>query len=76
MPKKILIEFNGKIASLPEHSRDLGISVATIYYRMKKTGESALECLTHYWEYGLQSKSIDLNGKRVSKKRILYSIRL
>lgn len=48
MPKKILIEFNGKIACLAEHCRDLGVNPQTVQSRHKRTGESYEECLEYY----------------------------
>jgi len=50
---KYLIEFNGKIACLAEHCRDLGLKYATFQARKKKTGETDVECLSHFAKYGL-----------------------
>lgn len=57
-----LIEFDGKIASISEHCRVLGISLATFYQRIKKTGETPEECLLYYKE-NLKKDMIEFNGK-------------
>ena len=48
MAKPIVIEFNGKMASVAEHCRDLGISFSTISSRHRRTGESYKDCLEYY----------------------------
>lgn len=50
-----LIEFNGKIACVTEHCKDLGISPNTLWTRKHRTGESDLECLKYYQENGVKS---------------------
>lgn len=67
MAKKI--EFNGKIACVTEHCRDLGISPNTLWTRKHRTGESDLECLKYYQENGVKfvnNTKIDFNGKIAS----------
>lgn len=51
------IEFNGKIASISEHCKDLNVSGGAIYYRMKKTGETILECLEYYQKNGVRHRN-------------------
>lgn len=48
-----LIEFNGKIACVTEHCKDLGINPNTLWTRKHRTGESDLECLKYYQENGV-----------------------
>lgn len=60
------IEFNGKIASLAEHCKDLGIKISTIKNRHKRTGDSYLKCLEYYQKYGISKNAeyrIEFNGK-------------
>lgn len=68
MSAPILIEFNGKIACISDHCKDLGVSPSTLWLRKQKTGETDLECLTYYYENGTHNKSVKLNGEWVSKK--------
>lgn len=70
MPKPILIEFNGKIACLSEHCRDLGVNVSTVRSRHEKTGEPYDKCLEYYFIYGVKpiSYQIYFNGKVASLK--------
>lgn len=67
---KYLIEFNGKIASLVKHCKDLGIKVSTLYSRHCKTGESYKECLEYYWKNGVKHKNrkYKVKDKRLYKK--------
>lgn len=55
--KQIFVEFNGKVATLDEHCRDLGIKVCTVKSRHQKTGESYSQCLSYYQKYGLYKHS-------------------
>ena len=68
MPKKILIDFNGKVAKLTEHCKDLGITLNSIYIRHSRTGDSYEECLKYYQEndVNLHSPVIEFNGKIAS----------
>lgn len=56
MSKPILIEFNGKIATLKEHCESIGINYNTLKTRHQKTGESYVECLKYYQENGIKVK--------------------
>ena len=58
MPKKFLIEFNGKIACIAEHCRDLGINYDTLMSRHQKTGESYIECLEYYKNNGVKKRNL------------------
>lgn len=79
MSKKILIEFNGKIASLSEHCKDLTISVSTVQSRHRRTGESLKDCLQYFQKFGVNAhlELVELNGQLVTKaeycKRLGYS---
>ena len=57
-----LIEFNGKIASISEHCRDIGANIKSIYIRKKKTGKSIIELLTEFLEHG-DTRNVRFNGK-------------
>lgn len=70
MPKKILIEFNGKVACCSEHCRDLGISPNTLWARKHRTGETELECLEYFQKNGV--KSIIRHNYKVKDKRLYY----
>lgn len=61
----ILVKFNGKLACLSEHCRDLGLDLSTLYRRQKKTGDSYEKCLEYYQLYGTGYKGclINFNGK-------------
>ena len=74
MPKKILIEFNGKIACLSEHCRDLGVKISIVYNRHYKTGEPYEKCLEYYQKNDAKKKSIakKLMGDYGVKDSILY----
>lgn len=63
---KYLIEFNGKIASLSEHCKDLGVKVSTVQSRHFSNGESYLECLEYYQKNGVKPKT----SYRVKNKRL------
>lgn len=63
MSKKVLIEFNGKIASIAEHCRDLGVKPQIVINRRYKTGESYEKCLEYYQENGIKFTKIEFNGK-------------
>lgn len=65
MAKPILVEFNGKIACLSEHCRDLGLDIGTLYSRQKSTGDSYEKCLEYYQKNGTGLKGclINFNGK-------------
>lgn len=65
---KILIEFNGKIASVAEHCRDLGIKFNTVQSRHARTGKSYEECLAYYQKYGLRYKKYKVKDKRLYSK--------
>jgi hypothetical protein len=69
VPKKNLIEFNGKIASVTEHCKDLGIDPNVLWTRKHRTGESDLECLEYYYKNGVKHKS-----KYKVKDKRLYRI--
>ena len=71
MPKKILIEFNGKITSIREHCRDLGINYSTVVARHRRTGEPYEKCLEYYQENGV-AEYRNLIGDYKVKNRILY----
>ena len=58
MAKKILIEFNGKIACLSEHCRDLKVKITTVQSRHYKTGEPYEKCLEYYQKNGVKKKGI------------------
>lgn len=63
------IEFNGKIASLSEHCRDLGINVGTVQGRHNRTDEPYSKCLEYYQANGVKehiSYQIEFNGKIAS----------
>ena len=69
MGAPILIEFNGKIACVSEHCRDLGVSCSTLISRKKSTGESDLECLEYFQKYGVRHKSkYKVKDKRLYKR--------
>lgn len=70
MAKKILIEFNGKIACVTEHCKDLGISPNTLWARKHRTGETELECLEYFQKNGV--KSIIRHNYKVKDKRLYY----
>ena len=61
------IEFNGKIASLSEHCRDLGVKVSTIKARHCRTGQPYPECLEYYQKNGIQNRN---HNYRVKDKRL------
>lgn len=63
MPKKILVEFNGKIACLTEHCKDMDIPTYVIFNRHKRTGESYKECLEYYQENGIKYRNRDYKVK-------------
>ena len=48
MPAPVLIEFNGKIASISEHCRDLGISRDVVYKKHERTNEPFIDILLYY----------------------------
>ena len=54
MSAVILIEFNGKVACLAEHCRDLGVNYGTVQSRHIRTGESYEKCLEYYQENGVK----------------------
>lgn len=66
MSKPILIEFNGKIASISEHCKDLGVNIGVLYTRKKRTGETIEECLNYYLQNGV--KYINYTYKIKNKK--------
>ena len=55
---KILVEFNGKIACLSEHCRDLGIARSTLYSHQRVTGKSFKECLEYYQKNGTRARNV------------------
>ena len=65
---KYLIEFNGKIACVTEHCKDLGINPNTLWTRKHRTGKSDLECLEYYQENGV--KSVIRHKYKVKDKRL------
>lgn len=69
MPK-YLIEFNGKVASLSEHCRDLGIKISTVQSRHFKTGEPYEKCLEYYQNNGVKF----IRHKYKIKDKRLYKI--
>lgn len=66
------IEFNGKIASLVEHCRDLNIKVSTVRARHYRTGEPYSKCLEYYQKNGVKSitKSTIRHNYKVKNKRL------
>lgn len=70
MPKPKLIEFNGKIASIKEHCKDLGINSSYVYSRHHKTGDSYEECLSHYQKNGVLFRNITykIQDKRLYRR--------
>lgn len=64
-----LINFNGKVACIAEHCRDLGIDSNTLWSRKHRTGESDLECLEYYQKNGVRH----INSKYKVKDKRLYS---
>lgn len=74
LPKKILIEFNGKTASLLEHCKDLNISYSTVRERHQRTGEPYDECLKYYQENGVRHIDNPIKDKRLYSK--WYSTKL
>lgn len=52
-----LIDFNGKIASLSEHCRDLDINVYTVQNRHYRTKDSYKECLEYYQKNGVKPRA-------------------
>ena len=74
MAKKLLIEFNGKIACLSEHCRDLKVKITTVQSRHHKTGEPYEKCLEYYQKNGVKKKGIakKLMGDYGVKDFILY----
>ena len=61
-----LVEFNGKIASISEHCRDMQIDRSVVYARARRTGESYEECLNYYKENGVDTYKLEFNGKYLS----------
>lgn len=73
MPK-YLIEFNGKIACLSEHCKDLSISYYAVVDRHRRTGEPYEKCLAYFQENSIKehAKYRNLIGDYKVKNRILY----
>lgn len=69
MSKKVLIEFNGKIALLTEHCNDIGVSLNVVAGRHQRTGEPYEKCLEYYQKNGVKHK----NRKYKVKDRRLYT---
>lgn len=74
MPKKILIEFNRKIASVAEHCRDLGVKPTTVQSRHYRTGEPYEKCLEYYQKNGIRNHKKD--GTKHKKIREIRDKRL
>lgn len=58
-------EFNGKLACLSEHCKNLNISYDAVRHRHNKTGESYEKCLEYYQYHGVSEHEhlIEFNGK-------------
>lgn len=69
MSKKVLIEFNGKIALLTEHCNDIGVSLNVVAGRHYRTGEPYEKCLEYYQNNDVKHK----NRKYKVKDRRLYN---
>lgn len=65
MAKPILIDFNGKIASVAKHCRDLGVKISTVQSRHYRTGEPYEKCLEYY-----QKNGIGFRGRQVKDFRL------
>lgn len=65
---KYSIKFNGKIASLSEHCKDLGVKVSTVQGRHFSTGEPYPECLEYYQKNGIQNHNYRIKDKRLYRK--------
>ena len=61
MPKEILIEFNGKVANIKDHCREIGINYGTLASRHQKTGKLYLECLEYYTNNSVKPKQLSFN---------------
>lgn len=71
---KNLIEFNGKIACVKEHCKDLSISYYAVTDRHKRTGEPYEKCLAYFQEDSVKehAKYRNLIKDYKVKNRVLY----
>ena len=69
-----LIEFNGKIACISEHCKDLNVSYSTVKARHYRTGESYEKCLAYFQKNSVKeyAEYRNLIGDYKVKNRILY----
>lgn len=63
---KVLVEFNGKVACITEHCKDLGVNPSLVQSRHYKTGEPYEKCLEYYYKNGVK------NHKKIRDKRLYH----